>query len=67
MADANKQSAISRYFRETTGELKKVSWPTWPEARQMTYIVIAVMVVMGLYLALVDGIGEVLITRAISA
>ncbi|OGO74618.1 MAG: preprotein translocase subunit SecE [Chloroflexi bacterium RIFOXYC12_FULL_59_14] len=67
MADANKQSAISRYFRETTGELKKVSWPTWPEARQMTYIVIAVMVVMGLYLALVDGIGEVLINLAISA
>jgi len=67
VADANKQSAISRYFRETTGELKKVSWPTWPEARQMTYIVIAVMVVMGLYLALVDGIGEVLINLAISA
>ncbi|OFX12960.1 MAG: preprotein translocase subunit SecE [Anaerolinea sp. RIFOXYB12_FULL_60_12] len=67
MADANKQSAISRYFRETTGELKKVSWPTWPEARQMTYIVIAVMVVMGLYLALVDGIGEALINLAISA
>jgi len=67
VADANKQSAISRYFRETTGELKKVSWPTWPEARQMTYIVIAVMVVMGLYLALVDGIGEALINLAISA
>lgn len=67
MADAKKQSAISRYFRETTGELKKVSWPTWPEARQMTYIVIVVMVVMGLYLALVDGIGEALINLAISA
>ena len=67
MADAKKQSAISRYFRETTGELKKVSWPTWPEARQMTYIVIAVMVVMGLYLALVDGIGERLINLAVSA
>jgi preprotein translocase subunit SecE len=67
VADANKQSAISRYFRETAGELKKVSWPTWPEARQMTYIVIAVMVVMGLYLALVDGIGEALINLAISA
>ena len=33
----------------------------------MTYIVIAVMVVMGLYLALVDGIGEALINLAISA
>lgn len=67
MADEKKPNAISRYFRETVGELRKVSWPTWPEARQLTYIVIAVMVVMGLYLAVVDGIGERLIKLAISA
>lgn len=67
MADENKPNAVSRYFRETIGELRKVSWPTWPEARQLTYIVIAVMIVMGLYLALVDLAGESLITLAISA
>jgi preprotein translocase subunit SecE len=67
VADEKKPNAISRYFRETMGELRKVSWPTWPEARQLTYIVIAVMVVMGLYLAVVDGIGERLIKLAISA
>lgn len=67
MADEKKPNAISRYFRETVGELRKVHWPTWPEARQLTYIVIAVMVVMGLYLAVVDGIGERLIKLAISA
>ncbi len=67
MADDKKPNAISRYFRETVGELRKVNWPTWPEARQLTYIVIAVMVVMGLYLSLVDGAGEFLIKLAISA
>jgi len=67
VADENKPNAVSRYFRETIGELRKVSWPTWPEARQLTYIVIAVMIVMGLYLALVDLAGESLITLAISA
>jgi preprotein translocase subunit SecE len=51
---AKKQSAISRYFNETAGELRKVSWPTWPEARQLTILVIAVMVVIGLFLGLVD-------------
>ena len=67
MADEKKQNAISRYFRESTGELKKVSWPTRSEARQLTYIVIAVIVVMGIYLDIADRIGEALIKLAISA
>ena len=29
------------FFRETAGELRKVSWPTWPEARQLTLLVLA--------------------------
>jgi preprotein translocase subunit SecE len=43
------------FFRETAGELRKVSWPTWPEVRQLTIIVLAVMVVMGAILGLTDG------------
>jgi preprotein translocase subunit SecE len=51
---ADKPNAIQRYFNETTGELRKVAWPTWPEARQLTIIVIAVMVVVGVFLGVVD-------------
>jgi preprotein translocase subunit SecE len=51
---AKKQNAIQRYLNETTGELRKVSWPTWMEARQLTILVIIVMVAMGLFLGLVD-------------
>jgi preprotein translocase subunit SecE len=56
-----KENAIQRYFRETTGELRKVSWPTWPEARRLTLLVLMVMVVVGLFLAGVDLLaGELL-------
>ena len=48
------ENAIQRYFRETTGELRKVSWPTWPEARRLTWLVLLVMVFVGIFLALVD-------------
>ena len=51
---AKKQNAIQRYLNETTGELRKVSWPTWLEARQLTILVIIVMVAMGIFLGLVD-------------
>ncbi len=51
---ARKQNSIQRYINETAGELRKVSWPTWPEARQLTILVIIVMVVIGVFLSLVD-------------
>jgi preprotein translocase subunit SecE len=55
------ENAIQRYFRETTGELRKVSWPTWPEARRLTGLVLLVMFFVGLFLAGVDFLaGELL-------
>ena len=48
--------------RETTGELRKVSWPTWPEARRLTLLVLLVMVVVGLFLAGVDALAAELLT-----
>jgi preprotein translocase subunit SecE len=48
------ENAIQRYFRETLGELRKVNWPTWPEARHLTQLVLLVMLVVGIFLAGVD-------------
>jgi preprotein translocase subunit SecE len=53
-AKSRKPNFFQAFFRETTGELRKVSWPTWPEALQLTRIVLAVMVVMGIILGLTD-------------
>lgn len=54
-AKASKANPFSAFFRETTGELRKVSWPTWPEVLQLTWIVLVVMFVMGAILGLTDG------------
>ena len=53
-AKGKKPNFIQSFFRETTGELRKVTWPTWPEARQLTIIVLAVMVFMGILLGVTD-------------
>jgi preprotein translocase subunit SecE len=52
---SKKPNAIQSFFRETIGELRKVSWPTWPEARQLTLLVLAVMFVMGVILGITDA------------
>ena len=60
-----KPNAIQTFFRETTGELRKVSWPTWPEARRLTGLVLIVMVVMAIYLGVVDFLATQLLGFAL--
>ncbi len=48
------ENALSRYFRETRGELRKVVWPTREEAWRLTLIVLAVTFAFALFLWAVD-------------
>jgi len=45
---------IQRYLRETSGELRKVSWPTRKEATNLTIIVLAVIFMMTVVLGSLD-------------
>jgi len=45
---------LTRYFKETWYELKKVSWPTRREAVNLTLMVISVTVFMAIVLGLMD-------------
>ena len=45
---------IQRFWRETIGELRKVTWPTPEEAWKMTRIVLVVMIIMAGVLGALD-------------
>ena len=47
-------NAVQRYFNETVGELRKVSWPTRKEATNLTVVVLIVTFVMSMYLGFLD-------------
>jgi preprotein translocase subunit SecE len=53
----NQQNAVARFYRETVGELRKVSWPTREDAMRLTGIVLIVLVVMAIILGAVDWVG----------
>ena len=59
-------NAVVRYFRETSAELRKVTWPTRQEARHLTTVVVIVVVVMAIALGLVDYVFSRLIGWLIS-
>lgn len=54
VASQKKQNPITRYFRETVGELRKVNWPTRKEATQLTAIVLIVVSLMSVLLGVLD-------------
>ena len=43
-----------RYFDEVWSELKKVSWPTREQVRNLTVLVFAISFVVGLYITVLD-------------
>ena len=47
---------IKRWFKETAGELRKVSWPTREEALALTRIVLIVTIIMSAILGVLDFI-----------
>lgn len=49
-------SGIRRWYQETIGELRKVSWPTKKEAYSLTKVVIAVMLFFMAFLGGLDAL-----------
>jgi preprotein translocase subunit SecE len=47
-------TGMRRYFNESWSELKKVTWPTRETVIRLTLLVIAVSIVVGLYIAVLD-------------
>jgi transcriptional antiterminator NusG len=46
---------LRRYFDEVWSELKKVSWPTRDQVRNLTVLVFAISFVVGLYITVLDA------------
>ena len=74
MAEVKKQNvfkrffgAIARYLRELRSELKKVVWPTPQQVLKNTLIVVACVLVVGVFIWLFDFVAQTGITALINA
>ncbi len=47
---------IRRYFDEVWSELRKVSWPTRVQVRNLTVLVFAISFVVGVYITVLDSV-----------
>lgn len=61
-----KPNMLMQWWRETIGELRKVAWPTVPDARRLTLIVLAVMFAMSAILGILDWVFSFLVSLLVS-
>ncbi len=47
---------VNKFGMEVAGELRNVTWPTWPETRVSTIVVVVTTVVVSLILGLFDAV-----------
>lgn len=47
---------VNKFGMEVAGELRSVTWPTWPETRVSTIVVVVTTVVVSLILGLFDAV-----------
>ena len=73
MAEAKKKNwfartfgAICRYFRELRSELKKVVWPTPKQVLKNTLIVLACVLVVGVFIWVFDYVSSIGMTALIN-
>lgn len=58
--------ATKNYFEELQAEMRRVTWPTWPQVRATTGVVIASVFLFAAYFAVVNWIVNSAITRIIT-
>lgn len=61
-----KPNKVALWWRETIGELRKVTWPSVHDARRLTIIVLAVMFAMSAVLGLLDWVFSLLVSLLVA-
>ena len=59
-------SRIRRFINESWSELKKVSWPTREQVRNLTVLVFAISFVVGIYISILDAFFQNVIALLVS-
>ena len=57
---------IARWFKELKAELKKVSWPSWKQTLNNTWVVIVCVVVVGIFIWVFDAVAGGVVSALIS-
>jgi preprotein translocase subunit SecE len=55
------------YLEEVRSEMRRVTWPTWPQVRATTGVVIAAVFLFAAYFSVVDAVCNSAISKLLSS
>ncbi len=50
----SKANDLIRFGRDVRAELGRITWPTWADTQRLTFMVVILATLVGVYLAVVD-------------
>jgi preprotein translocase subunit SecE len=50
------KTTAAQYLREVRGEMRKVAWPTWPEVRKYSIVVLVTVIIFTAYVGGLDAL-----------
>jgi len=53
------------FYQEVIAEMRKVTWPDWPQVRQLSILVISLSLFVGALIALMDLVFQAIFVRAL--
>ena len=54
-----------RYLRNVRTEMRKITWPTWPDLRQHTVAVVIVVTILGIIIGLMDWLFSIILIQVL--
>ena len=51
---------------EVPGELRKVTWPTWPELKKATWVILAFVIALGVGIGLLDVVLQFVLVKLVA-
>lgn len=55
-AHEEEKTTPSQYLREVRAEMRKVAWPTWPEVRKYSIVVLVTVIIFTAYVGGLDAL-----------
>lgn len=65
-SSGNEPNVIVRYFYDTRAELRRVTWPTRDETKNLTIIIVIVTLAMAFFLGTLDYLFQVVVAGIIA-
>jgi preprotein translocase subunit SecE len=54
---------LSQFYREVMSEMRKVTWPDWPQVRQLSIGVVILSLFVGLLIFVMDWLLQLILVR----